>query len=1064
MSQNSSQFTNLPSSILPNIFNDIPIPMMCFNDKLQGLYFNAAFSSYIGLDDLSPTERAEITSLNAEDIMPEYQPDGLHSIEVLQKFIDKAIEHGSYQYPWMLKSLSGAPISAQISIHTAQKDEAYYISCYFVDTLISTKQTQKKEIKTESSVLIEHVLTKPIEKNPYESASAIASENSKIAAVTSSFDQDILDSSPLIIHIWSKKLELIDCSLGATNIFGVSSKKEFKKKFFSLCPKMQLGENSQKLMKKHLQQAFSKGFCNFKWMHVDTKGNILPCEVTLCKITYANEECVLGYTQDLSRISRHIQEISKTQESTRAILDAAPIAVNLWDKKFTLRDANLEAARLFGFEDIHSFILNFLTVVPQKQEDGTSSAKIINQSVGKAFEEGYHRVQFTMHHQGDKTPIPLEVTLVRINAWNEELVVAYLRDLRDVKSLIKEIQNSEERIQTIFDLTPLGVNVWDKSYMLIECNKAIVEMYGFEDKESYFSARYKIIPRVQPDGTSTIPLARNMIDTAFEKGYSLVELVTYDINGNPIPVEVVSKRAFVQGQEVVVSYVRDLRDVKVKLAEIKAAEQELRVARDIAEQNAQTKTQFLGTMSHEIRTPLNGVLGLLHVLNETPLQASQKDFVEKGINSANELLGLLDDVLDFSNIDAGTFEIESAPFALDDIVDEIKLIYNPQFAEKKLEFNVFAPSGGPKKLYGDATRVKQVLFNLLNNAKKFTEEGHVTFNVSASEKRGDKIQYIFSIEDSGIGMSKGQSMQIFSAFTQVDSSLTRKHSGAGLGLAIAKRIAKLMDGDVWVKTQKNKGSTFYFTATFTLGPEDIEDTTPKEVVKPVLKTEKTAAKPVQEPKSKPKLAPAPKPAPAPKGSEDAKTAAPVKATKVTKLEQAPKTAPKLKAEIKPEAKVIQQSAQEPEEDLGHIEALSRIDNPEQAIIDKQAQNQMTEGGRILLVEDNEVNQLIVVELLKSRGYVVDVAGNGKIGLQYLQAREYDLILMDIQMPVMDGLTATTRIRSTKKYAEIPIVAMSAHAMQGDIDTCFEHGMNDHLSKPLKPALLYSAIDKWMQKK
>ncbi len=958
MAHNYCLLRGLPPTVAPNMIDAMPIPVIYFNSELESLYFNAAFSSYIELDKVDFSNLVGIGTLRAVDVMPEYQPDGLHSTETLRKIIKEALEGEIHEYPWMLKTLTDKPIYAQMSVVITKKAKTVYIACYFLNTMEGTKNVQVPTRQVEGSSHLEHVLGRVSSKNPYK-------------ATGSELDQDVLEALPLIMHIWSRDFELLDCSAETINVFGVTSKDEFKQKFYTLCPEMQLGRNSKELMQEYIKLAFDDGCCKFKWLHQDVNGKLLPCEVSFCKIMHAGEECVLGFTQDFTKISNTVQEFAKMQESTRAMLDGAPIAVHLWDNNFKLRDSNLEGARLFGFEDIDGVVKNFRKIIPKHQEDGTSSIKAINEQLSKAFKEGYSRSDFVMHHQKDKTLIPIEVTLVRLSIWNEDLVAAYIRDLRDVKALINKMQSAEERIQTIFDITPLGINVWDKSYSLIECNEAIVKLYGFEDKKSYMDARYRIIPRVQPDGSPTIAIARKAIDVAFETGYSIGELVTFDVNRNPIPVEVISKRAFVQKQEVVVSYVRDLRDLKAKLAEIGAAEQELRIARDIAEQSAQAKTQFLGNMSHEIRTPLNCVLGLLHVLNITDLKPDQKDYVGKGIDAADKLLHLVNSILDFSQIDNGSFEVESAPFALDEIINEAKLVYGPQTANKNLEFKVFADDTTHRTLYGDATRLKQVVFNVLDNAIKFTSEGHITLSISCTEEQDYEVKYVFSVEDSGIGMTKTQTSNIFSAFAQVDSSITRNHTGAGLGLAIAKRIVKLMHGDMWVKTQKNKGSTFFFTAVFGRGDEQNF----------AIPSDNAAAQVTQQ------------------------TAAPAHS----------------------------------------------IAKPSMSL------------GEILLVEDNNINQLIVIELLKNKGYNIDVASNGKEAVRMVQEKDYDMLLMDIQMPVMDGLTATTKIRSMKKFANLPIVAMSAHAMSGDKETCMDYGMNDHLSKPVSPPLLYEAVEKWVRR-
>ncbi len=951
-------------SVAQNIADGMPVPVICLNNRLEGVYFNAAFASFMEVDKKDTAENTHKNNIHATDILPDIQADGHASIQALQKAMRRAIKDGAYQLPWIIQTFSGKCIPIKLSLAANTTTEETSVNCFLLPSTHEADAAQARN--TETDIHLHYIIDDAHTKNPYTPTEEEAQGGTK---------RDMLEGLPLIMHIWSKDLELLDCTAEATSTFGVADKDEFEQKFFTLCPKMQMGKNSHDLMKEYLHKAFQEGFCNFKWLHQSVEGRIFPCEVTLCRITHFDEECVLGYTQDLSRISSQAQDFSKMMESTRAMLDAAPIAVTLWDKAYCLRDANQECVRLFGFKDADDFVLNYRCVIPNLQESGERTLLVVRNALDKTFKEGYHRGNFSTYHLHNRTRLPLEITLARLSVWNEEMVVAYMRDLRDVKALIKKMQTEEERIQTIFDITPLGIVVWDKTYNIIECNDAMIKMYGFADKKTYMSASYKILPRVQPDGTPTLTLARHMVDKAFETGFAQVEILTFDVKSSPIPVKITAKRAHVQKQDVVVAYIRDLRDLKAKLAEIEAAERELRTARDIAEQNTQAKTQFLGKMSHEIRTPLNGVLGLLHVLQTTQLQPTQQEYVAKSIGSADKLLKLIDNILDFSQIDTGTFEIIEEFFTIADVVNEVKLVYEPQTMAKGLTFRCFVDDTCDRPLLGDAARLKQVIFNIINNAVKFTETGHVTFNVSCTEQQGNETKYIFSVEDSGIGMSKMDTLQIFSAFSQADSSITRKHEGAGLGLAIAKRIVKLMHGDIWVKSHKGKGSTFFFTAPF-------------------------------------------KRSSIPSGEMHA-------------------------------GDTGEQNAAE----YGQMEYIA--DKP-------KAYPPKACLGTILLAEDNEINQLIIVELLKNKGYVIDVASNGKETLQMVKEKEYDLVFMDIQMPIMDGLTATAKIRTMKNYEHLPIIAMSAHATSGDRELCIQYGMNDHLSKPINPELLYKTVEKWVR--
>ncbi len=378
---------------------------------------------------------------------------------------------------------------------------------------------------------------------------------------------------------------------------------------------------------------------------------------------------------------------------------------------------------------------------------------------------------------------------------------------------------------------------------------------------------------------------------------------------------------------------------------------------DRAEKNARIKSEFLANMSHEIRTPMNGILGLLYLLSQTKLNIKQEDYVQKTLLSANNLLRIIDDILDFSKMEAGKLELESIPFRIEGICDEISALYNPKAQERGIFLAVDAGWHTDTVLLGDPLRIKQVLFNFVSNALKFTEEGGVTVSVHCDPPHENVLRCVFSVQDTGIGLGSEQHKRLFSAFTQADSSITRKYGGTGLGLVICKKIVEAMGGSLWVESRKGHGSTFFFALTLPVCADDVE--------------------------------------------------------------------------------------------------LHSYDH-ETTLCDRAAYT-----GHLLLVEDNEINQIIAKELLQDVGYTVDVVENGQEALNILEKNTYVAVLMDIQMPVMDGLTAARKIRENPAYKDLVVIAMSAHAMDGDYEISLQNGMNDHITKPINPVTLYGTLDKWI---
>jgi signal transduction histidine kinase/DNA-binding response OmpR family regulator/HAMP domain-containing protein len=525
-------------------------------------------------------------------------------------------------------------------------------------------------------------------------------------------------------------------------------------------------------------------------------------------------------------------------------------------------------------------------------------------------------------------------------------------------------------------------------------------------------------------------------------------------------------------------------------------QQELAIAKEKAEAATEMKSMFLANMSHEIRTPMNAIIGLSHLALKTPLNAKQRDYVSKVHNAGTSLLAIINDILDFSKIEAGKLDMESTEFRIDEVLSSVTTLTAQKAHEKGLEFLADVASTIPPHLLGDPLRLGQILTNLVNNAVKFTERGEIRLRIELLERTGDKVQLKLSVRDTGIGMTPEQSGKLFQAFTQADMSTTRKHGGTGLGLTISRRLVELMGGRIWIESQAGVGSTFLFTVWLGLGTAKGQGKVlPEQLAKlrVLVVDDNSAAREILA------EALAGVTAPVEVASSGAEALAAVKqhdasapfdlllmdwrmpgmdglqATRKIKEDANLRKQPMIvmvtafgREEVREEAERLGIDAflLKPVTKSMLVDTLVTLFAPAagetaQAAADDPHAARLA-GARILLAEDNEINQQIAVELLEGVGARVTVANNGREAVERLlrEPDAYDLVLMDLQMPEMGGYEATAKIRSEARIAKLPIIAMTAHATLEEKQRCLDAGMNDHVSKPIDPNALYETVGRF----
>ncbi|MFU8785459.1 response regulator [Aliidiomarina sp.] len=540
------------------------------------------------------------------------------------------------------------------------------------------------------------------------------------------------------------------------------------------------------------------------------------------------------------------------------------------------------------------------------------------------------------------------------------------------------------------------------------------------------------------------------------------------------------------------------------ISTIKRAAEEMSLARETAEQARAAaeaanlaKSDFLANMSHEIRTPINAIVGMANLALKTQLTDKQKRYIKVIDSSSQALLGVINDILDFSKIEANKLTIERIPFDLDEVLGTLADMFAYKAYDKGLEFIINLPANIPTMLIGDPLRLQQVLINLVSNAIKFTDDGEINVSCTLLDRNNDKVWLRIEVKDTGIGMTAEQSAKLFQAFTQADTSTTRKYGGTGLGLTISRRLVKLMQGDMGVSSSANQGSNFFIELVMPLQESQdqshhqllmgqlngvrvlaVDDnTSTREMLKETLRSYSMDAYTCH-------------------SAEQA-----LEVLKQAAAEQQPfqlmlidwrlpgMDGLKLVERIKQKFPAEQQPkmilatgyyAEELAEKARQVGTDDFITKPyttatlarvmtgvmfghRKQIHEETPASMLPEalqGAPLLVVEDNEINQHVAREMLTGHGFNVSIAENGEVAVAMVQEHQYALVLMDIQMPVMDGYQAAEQIRQFYSYQQLPILAMTANAMSGDAERSLAAGMQGHIPKPIDEALLLSQIAKW----
>jgi PAS domain S-box-containing protein len=652
---------------------------------------------------------------------------------------------------------------------------------------------------------------------------------------------------------------------------------------------------------------------------------------------------------------RHDLELKRVNEELRTLsqaIEQTPTAVVITDRDGTIEYVNPHFTKMTGYTAAEAIGQN-----PRINKSDWHPPEFYQELWATILAGGEWHGEFrNKRKNGELYWEAAVISPVKNSAGEITHFVAVKEDISERKRAEEELKRNEEQIRLLLESTAeaiYGVNLQGRCTF---ANPASARLLGYTHPDELLGKNmHLLIHHSRPDGTA-YPVEECPMFSVFVggEGAHLESEFLWRANGTCFPAEVWSYPQ--RSSDKVVGAVVTFLDI----TERKQAEEQLQQAKTAAEAATRAKSEFLANMSHEIRTPMNAAMGMLYLLQQTPLTDQQKNYLDKAQSASTSLLRIINDILDFSKIEAGKLEMESVPFRLSIVLANLADVASTALHNKPVELLITTAPDLPDNLTGDPLRLGQILLNLTNNAIKFTGEGKITVRVERAGSDENGVRLRFSVEDTGIGMAPEQQMRLFSAFTQADTSTTRKYGGTGLGLAISKQLVEMMGGMLLVASEEGKGSTFSFIARFGC-----------------------------------------------RSGEECPTAA----------------------------------AGREEEDTRSFA-----------------------GVKVLVVEDNPLNQEVAREILEGRGVTVDVAGNGVDAVVRIinSGVTYDAIFMDVQMPVMDGLEATRRIRAHHDFDSLPIIAMTASAMASDRLLCIEAGMNDQVNKPIDVPELFATLRRWVR--
>ncbi|WP_031483201.1 PAS domain S-box protein [Maridesulfovibrio frigidus] len=1017
---------------------------------------------------LNMESRSELVGLRPSEFSPEVQFDGVNSREKALSIRDSSKLKSGTRFEWELKKVTGEVFPVEVLL-----------------TPISYRGQK-----------IFHMVWRDITERKKAEAALVEREIKYRA---------LFDHASDAIVLMDLKGQFISVNPGAVAMLRVHSEEEFMSftpsKFM---PQFQPnGLLSTTSLSSNLQTAVDLGSLEYEGVGKRADGEEFYVNVRLRSLVVSGETLILGTFRDVTEKRVGQEEIERSVSLLEATIESSADGILAVDGYGLVVAWNTRFADMW---DIPEQILN----------DGIVSdifGYLIDNIEGPEFAQE-SRWDFSLESEHDYVDeLVLKDGRIIERYSNPQRIgsnvvgrVWSFRDITDRRLSEIALEESHHRLNDIIEFLPDPTIVIDVSGVVVAWNKAVEDITGVSKEEIIGKGNYEhALPFYGERRPILIDLAMlseedippEIYDSAERKGDMLYGEVY-------VPRAFGGKGAYLWGVACplrdgagnIYGSIECLRNVTDR----RNVEQELNRAKLSAEAATRAKSEFLANMSHEIRTPMNSIMGLGHLVLSSLLDSTQRDTLEKMMSAADSLLSIIEDILDFSKIEAGRLVLEHTDFQLDDVLNKLCNVVAVKAEQKGLDFVLFVDPDVPYRVIGDPLRLEQILINLTNNAIKFTEEGEVALLISCVSIGDENVRLRFVVRDSGIGLGEEEIIDLFQSFTQADTSTTRRFGGTGLGLAITKSLVELMNGSIHVDSDPGKGSQFEFDAIFEVVESQPDMTLPFSssgmnilVIEENFTSRKFIETSLEGMSSAVFAESTGEGGLAFLGSSLSESRAIdfifvsqslpdidginvisyIRA--IAEFKDVPITL-MVRAETSEKSRnmAIERGAtnfisKPVTRDSLHQSVKKELDlSADSQEISESSQEAASfpelkeRGVRALLVDDNYLNQQVAYFMLKKFGLNVVVVDNGRKALEALWADPYDIVFMDIQMPEMDGLTATRIIRSDEQYKDLPIIAMTAHAMQGDRKKSLAAGMNDHITKPISPVVILNALNKYVK--